>query len=106
MPNKKDETVYLTDLVNMVTDVLIKCGHTRPEDWKRGLHPDAINNSDMHAQRFLINRHWRVILGEIPESFDARFCLVDTGDLDDWLRLFETGVVPCILKHNLPRPLH
>ncbi len=90
-----------TDLVAEVTLLLAKHGHPSPEAWKV-LLPPVVFSVDIMQQRFLINRTWTRILGAgigAVETIDARFCLVDQGPISDWLRLFESGVVPCILKH-------
>lgn len=91
-------------LVDIITKVLVDAGHQRPDDWKRYLHPDAITSVEQNIQRFLINRAWRQIIGSCNdfESMEVRSYLVDTGEFCDWLRLFKEGVLPCILKLNLP----
>ena len=96
------------NLVAVVTDLLSKNGHQAPDAWTIGLHPDAYVVADQNVQLFLINRQWRCILSAFGEmtgtvTMDERYCLVDNGvKPSDWLRLFEEGVLPCILKHNLP----
>lgn len=53
-----------------------------------------------------MNRFWRDQLGEAPVStIKARECLIDHCELDDWLRLFKTQVVPAICRLQLPQPL-
>lgn len=95
-------------LVTSVTDLLVKNGHPSPDAWTVGLNPDALVTPDQNIQRFLINRQWRCILSNFGEltgtkTMDERYCLVDQNvNPSDWLRLFEDGVLPCILKHNLP----
>jgi len=93
-----------TDLIKMVNDVLIKLGHQRPTDWMCHLHPDGLNTTDNKLLRFLINRAFRIILGSVSDenTMDARYCLVDTGEIKDWIRLFETGVAPTIVRLSLP----
>lgn len=93
-----------TNLVQAITDILAKIGHPRPTDWTRGLHPDATITSDIGIQRFLINRCFRMILGEVTteSTMDTRYCLVESGDIGDWLRLFETGIAPTVVRLCLP----
>ena len=113
METKKHD--YSDGLIPLVTNVLIKLNHNRPNDWVLGLHPDAksfmkndFTPAVLDIQRFLINRHLRYILGTCTaeNTMDARYCLVDKGDLDNWLRLIETGVAPTLVKHNLPQAIN
>jgi hypothetical protein len=95
------------DLVDVVTKILIKHNHPNPEAWTSRLNPDAFNPRTLDIQRFLINRAWHQILGEldinkIEDTLDIRYQLVDTGEIKRWVELFEQGVVPCIIRHNLP----
>lgn len=89
-----------------VTALLIEAGHPHPSYWLAGLHPDAFATTDHRLQRFLINRYWRMELAKLEENtMDVRFCLIDEAHVStkDWLRVFKQGVLPCILKHSLPR---
>lgn len=93
------------NLVAEVCNVLTRLGHERPNDWMKYLHSDAmVEGQDNSIQRFLINRAMRLVLSEITNenTMDVRYCLVDQGEIHDWLRLFETGVAPWLIKHNLP----
>jgi len=92
------------NLAYAITDILRKAGHQRPEAWMQGLHPHTWTTTDPNLQRFHINRHWRVLIGSVdsPESIDVRYCLVDTGKIADWLRLFQTGVAKWVVSQNLP----
>lgn len=91
------------NLVDEVSKILEEAGHPRPQDWKRYLDQNALISDTMY-QRFLINRCFRQILGEVTTevTMDVRYCLVDNGKIKDWLRLFKQGVVPCIVRLNLP----
>jgi hypothetical protein len=94
----------LKNLAYEITEILRIANHPRPEAWMQGLHPDTFTVDDPGIQRFHINRYWRVELAKLSvDTMDLRFCLVDTGQISDWLRLFRTGgVAECIAKHNLP----
>lgn len=47
----------------------------------------------------LLNRYWRDYLGRLPNNtMDARTYLVDECTLPEWIRLFETGVLPVVLE--------
>lgn len=92
------------NLVNLITDLLAQHNHKNPQAWITHLNQDALATTDQGIQRFLINRAWRTILGAVTDrnTMDIRYCLVDNGEYHDWLRLFEQGVLPCILELNLP----
>jgi hypothetical protein len=90
-------------LVAAVTLLLQQYQHPRPEDWLQGVDPRLLQDGlDQPSQRMLINRYWRLQLSTVPNTMDLRFCLVDSGEISDWLRLFTTEVVPCIVQNNLP----
>lgn len=59
------------------------------------------------GQMFLLNRYWRLqLIGvDTESSLDARSHLIDDIPNEDWLRLFQEGVLPFILKHCLPRQM-
>ena len=92
----------------VVTKTLSELGHQRPNDWTRHLHPDAFTVVDKKVQRFLINRCLRIVLGKCnaENTLDERYCLVDTGEISDWIRLFKTGVAPCLVRNNLPEAIN
>jgi hypothetical protein len=96
-------------LVQSLTAILTRAGHPCPQSWIPSLDNEVARAEamgDENYQRMLINRYWRRILGDaelagVADTKTARFCLVDDCDTDRWLNLFETGVVPCIIKNNL-----
>lgn len=91
-------------LVDYVSSTLANSGHSDPARWTQGLHPDAFNTNDFGTQRFLVNRQLRMLIGEVPENTtQIRFCLVESGTQEDWCRLFQQMVLPCMLKYNIPQ---
>lgn len=89
-------------LAQQVSAVLAKYGHPNPTAWEAELPPEYAT-APADYQRFLINRYWRVKIGQYAENtMDARYCLLDGGLPADWLRLFETGVAACIVRNTLP----
>lgn len=95
------------ELVPKITAILAEAGHPRPNDWEAKVHPDAHVVHDASIQRFLINRYWRETLGALPiDTMDIRYCLVEQGSTEDWLRLFKQGVVKCIVDNNIPAAVH
>lgn len=96
--------VPAVNLIEYVTSRLAESGHPNPQGWEAGLHQDAYNPPDFPTQRFLVNRQLRQLVGRVPDNTtQIRFCLVDTGTSDDWLRLFEQMVLPCMMKHSIPQ---
>jgi hypothetical protein len=91
------------NLVDYVTDRLNASGHPNPSNWQGGLHPDVFTTNDFSIHRFLVNRQLRLVLGNLDaNTTQERFCLVDGGTADDWKRLFEDKVLPCMVK-NAPQ---
>lgn len=92
------------NLVYVITNMIAKAGHPDPTAWQQTLHPDAFITTDQSVQRFLINRCWRPLIGIVQgeDTLNIRYCLVEQGEIHDYIRLFETGVLPCIIKHSLP----
>ncbi len=90
------------DLVKNITDILIANNHPNPTGW---IHNPIIQEAVSAApklQRFLINRFWRMKLGMCADNTTReRFCLVDTGDYLEYLKLFKVAIVPCILRNQL-----
>jgi hypothetical protein len=103
------EHAQTTDnLVTYVTALLAEKNHPNPSAWLQYLQPGVDALTDLDYQRFAINRAWRVIFGKLHElkgvnTMDVRYCLVDQkGSVEDWKRLFEMGVLPCIIEHSAP----
>lgn len=106
--SKQPEFEMPTSLVDFVSNMLSVAGHPNPTGWTAYVHADAMVTNDLNIQRFLINRAWRSIIGRLEQhdvdTMDVRFCLVDTGEIKDWCRLFQESVLPCILEFQLPLP--
>lgn len=102
----------MMDLVAEIDKILVEARHPNPQFWKHQLHPHAYTSEDWKVRRFLINRQWQMIFGSVPpsivppsyagDSLDARFCMLENGDVADWLKSFREGVVPKLFKYNIP----
>lgn len=59
------------------------------------------------AQRVLMNRFFRTQMLSVREcdSINERSCLIDNGEYQDWMRLFEETVVPFLIQNCLPKKL-
>ena len=91
--------------IEAITALLVAAGHPNPGQWLTQLDQRTFQTTDEALQRFLINRYWRMQIMTLSEStIDVRYCLVDEPHIKttDWLRIFQKGVLPCILKNQLP----
>lgn len=97
------------DLISAVRDLLNESG----------LQQEVINNFDTSiyiqdalqmnpdGQRFLLNRFWNLQLLIVNAvTVEERFCLISTGEFNDWLRLFTAKILPCAITHRLPTSLN
>ena len=98
----------LEPLIPLMTGILTNLGHPDPSKWEQYIPKDAEKYGDDESKRFFINRGLRDIFSEVPddklpETQNARYVLVD-GECarEDYLRIFETGVAPCLIKLQLP----
>lgn len=90
------------NLVGAISQLLAKHNHPHPTAWEARVHPDALTAPDVLIRRFLINRFWHHEIGQYNEdTLRVRHCLIDQGSVEDWLRLFEQGVIPCILRNTV-----
>jgi hypothetical protein len=95
------------NLIDYVTTRLAESGHPNPSAWQtygEGIHSDAYSTIEFPRHRFLVNRQLRQLVGAVPaNTTQIRFCLVDQGTADDWMRLFEQMVLPCMMKFSIPQ---
>jgi len=90
------------DLVNEITNVLQQVGHPKPANWIGDHIVQEAINAAPKLQRFLINRFWRIQLGLCVESTTReRYCLVDTGSHEEYLKIFKEAIAPSIVKYKL-----
>lgn len=63
------------------------------------------DNCTLERAIVLINRYWRDNLARCQrDTMDARTYLIDDCSFEDWLSLFERGVIPELLISD--RPCH
>ncbi len=69
----------------------------------RRIYPEPHDQS-LEGQIRAANDFWRMQLGQVcnAKSISAREALVDC-DLDNWMRLFHSEVLPHVLSLGLPR---
>ncbi len=93
------------DLVAIVRRILID--HVGTErvmlyyDTSRFIEYARDRNSEV--QRTLLNRYWNYQIMTVNiESQEERFCLIPNGQIDEWLRLWQSKVLPFVIQHQLP----
>lgn len=88
----------------MVTSALHSAGHSNPSAWQARLPAEYQKAHEVGLQIFLINRTWRLIVGELRDmdTTNIRYGLIDTPKVDDWFKSFQLSIVPCAVKHSLP----
>lgn len=90
----------MRNLVEEITELLTKHGHPSPKKWEEKLHPDAFSHPEINVRRFLINRYWHHEIGRyLEDTIPVRQYLIEQGSTADWLRLFENGVIPCVIRN-------
>lgn len=94
------------DLVCEVTSILRNLGHPNPSFWENQIPEDAKHYPEESVRRFLINQYWREQLGAIDlrgegNTIGDRFCLIEDGSIEDWLRLFREKVAKSVLWYRI-----
>lgn len=90
------------DLVEQITQLLVSAGHPHPTAWQQRPQIQEAKPAHPKLQRFLINRYWRTVLGLCAENTTReRYCLIDTGSDEEYLKIFKEAVAPSIVKYNL-----
>ncbi len=96
------------DLIAMVRGMLINVGLTNNTLAYFDTHPLIINsiNKISNVQRFNLNRFWALqLMSSNNHSEEERYCLIPNGSNEDWLKLFESKVLPFIIQNNLPKAI-
>lgn len=69
----------------------------------QSIYPEPEDQS-VAGQICAANRFWRSQLGSASEcTIEARACLLDINDHEDWLTLFSDEVVPVVARLQLPK---
>lgn len=98
------------NLVEWMTNQLAAGGHPNPSGWTQFLMPGIDGLPDQNYQMFEINRAWRVAFARIAgkglmtseESMNVRYAIIDKCPVQNWKESFVSGVLPCILRLQLP----
>jgi hypothetical protein len=98
------------NMVDWMNATLTEKGHQDPRAWMRLLKPGMDTCPDSDYQMYEINRAWRAAFAETvgkgiltsEESMNVRYAIIDKCPAENWKQAFVEGVLPCILRHNLP----
>lgn len=96
------------NLVASVREILVRSGAPAISVACYDQHPLIAGSMDRIStvQRFNLNRYWSLQLMATDQySEEERYCLIPNGSNEDWLKLFESKIVPFILANNLPKPI-
>jgi hypothetical protein len=102
--------INVENLVAWMTQLLAERGHPQPAAWTQFLMAGIDGLPDNDYQMFEINRAWRVAFARIAgkglmtseESMNVRYSLIDKCPVENWKESFVSGVLPCILRLQLP----
>lgn len=97
------------DVVDEVRKIMLASGFPRHTVEMFDSDPTIVNasNKNCFTQRYLLNRYWTLQLqSAASNSEQARYFLLPEGDIKEWLRCFETVVIPFALDNNLPVSLN
>jgi hypothetical protein len=92
------------DLVRVVRELLIGVGQApKIHLFEQNDRIQEATNKRPKVQRYLMNEYWSLQIMKMPvNSIDIRYCLVNNGTIDDWIRLFRDKVLPFIMEFDLP----
>lgn len=96
------------DLVEEVKNILIKNGITEDRllAYDMDNYVNLARSQPPQVQRYYLNNHLTLLLIELSNNVtaeeeidEARLNLIPDGEIEDWLRCFETKVLPVLLKY-------
>lgn len=96
------------DLIAIVREDLVSSGLANhlPAAYDNSRFIQEAVGKDSNVQRFLLNRYWtQQLMSAKQVSIEERYCLIPNGDVQDWLRLFRSKVLPFIIQNDLPVPI-
>lgn len=93
------------DLVAWVRNELSMAGLEQEAQAGYDVSPMIIDASTRRpdVQRYILNRFWNLqLMCYASESIDQRFCLVPNGQIEEWMKLFKSMVLPFLIVKRLP----
>ncbi len=91
------------DLYQVVVDSFIKSGigNKVPLIEAYFVKYDLLDKKP-EVQRFYLNRYFNLeLMKATVDSMDQRYCLINDGTIEDWIRLYKTKILPFLLQYNL-----
>ena len=96
------------DLVAEVRNILTSAGLGNHASQFYDNHPLIINSQGKisNVQRFNLNRYWSIQMMSVNTySEEERYCLIPNGSNEDWLKLFQSKILPFLMANNLPNAI-
>lgn len=92
------------DLCSTVKDILLKASlGDRLGALDSFIEQNRIADKKPQVQRFYLNRFIFMQLLMAPiDTMDSRYCLVNDGDIADWIYLFNKKILPIFIECGLP----
>jgi hypothetical protein len=103
----RDQREDDVNVAALVTAEFQAAGHSVPDAWlskdvDESSYASQLRTAPPVAQRDLINRIFRLLLSRYPaETMEARYCLTNSGDLQDWLAGIRGVVIPDLMRLRL-----
>lgn len=92
------------DLCKTVKEILIEASlgdHLRPLD--EYIEQTRIADKKPQVQRFYLNRFiFMQLLMASMDTMESRYCLVNDGEISDWIYLFKKKILPIFIECGLP----
>lgn len=90
------------DVVAEISKLLQSAGSPDPFSWESRLGVPDAHSIGPERQRFLANRYWRLKMGLCKEdSTMERYCLIESGEVKDYLDIFKSNILPFIIRNNV-----
>lgn len=90
------------DVIAEISKLLQEAGHPSPYQWETKLGIIDPHSVGPKLQQFLANRYWRLKMGLCQEdSTMERYCLIESGDGTDYMKIFQSNALPFIIRNNL-----
>lgn len=96
------------DLIASCRQLLVDSGliQNAESSFDTSQHIKIAQGANSLAQRYCLNTFWRIQLMRLPcDTQRERFCLLDEGPVENWLRIFEEAIMPVVRLHNLPKSI-
>lgn len=96
------------DMIGSVRAMLSVAGLAQQATEHFDTNISIINAANLcpEAQRFFLNQYWFNQLSLYPsETTEHRFCLINNGPYENWLKAFELKIIPFLMSKSLPTSL-